>query len=40
MRLDPVKKEAIVERIAAMAHVLVNNALWSHFANTSALAAF
>jgi hypothetical protein len=42
VRLDLVKKEAMIEHIArtAIARVLGNKALWPHFANTSALATF
>ena len=41
-RLDLLKKEAIAEHIArtALAQILGHNALWPHFANTSALAKF
>ena len=41
-RLDLVKKEAIVEHIArtALARIVGDDALWPHFANTSALAIF
>ena len=41
-RLDLLKKEAIAEYIArtVLARILCHNALWPHFANTSALAKF
>jgi hypothetical protein len=42
VRLDLVKKEAITGHVArtAISHVLGNDALWPHFTNTAALAAF
>ena len=42
IRLDLVKKEAIVEHIArtAFARIVGDDTLWPHFANTSALAIF
>ena len=42
VRLDLVKKEAIVEYIArtALARIISNEALWAHFGNTAALEAF
>jgi hypothetical protein len=42
IRLDLVKKEAIVEHIArtALAQIIGNPDLWSHFANTESLASF
>lgn len=42
VRLDLVKKEAMIEHIArtAIVRVLRNKTLWPHFANTSALATF
>jgi hypothetical protein len=42
IRLDLLKKESIVEHIArrAIARVIADSALWPHFANTQALAAF
>jgi hypothetical protein len=42
VRLDLLKKEAIAEHIArkALARVIGETALWPHFANTPALAAF
>jgi hypothetical protein len=42
MRLDLVKKEAIVEHVArsALARVIGDDTLWSHFANTPALEKF
>jgi hypothetical protein len=41
-RLDLVKNEAIVEHIArtALARIVGDDALWPHFANSSALATF
>ena len=42
VRLDLIKKEAIVEWIArsALARVIENSTLWKHFANTPALTDF
>lgn len=42
VRLDLVKKEAIVEHIArtSLAHIVEDPALWPHFANTASLAEF
>jgi hypothetical protein len=42
MRLDLLKKEAIVEFIArtSISRIIENPALWSHFANTASLGAF
>ena len=42
IRLDLVKKEAIVERIVrtTVARIVSNDTLWPHFANTSGLAIF
>ena len=42
VRLDLLEKEAIAEHIArnALAHVVGTPALWPHFGNTAALAAF
>jgi hypothetical protein len=41
-RLDLVKKEAVAEHIArkALARIIADSALWPHFSNTRALAAF
>ena len=42
MRLDLLKKEAIVEYIArtSISRIIENPALWAHFANTTSLGTF
>ena len=42
VRLDLLKKEAVIEYIArtSISRIIDNKALWPHFANTTALAAF
>ena len=42
VRLDLLKKEAIVEHIArtSISRIIENSALWPHFANTTSLGAF